>query len=54
MKFREPDLGGLTLEELKIRNGREAASESARKSTQTQAPRQREATVPMAAMAERR
>jgi hypothetical protein len=54
MKFREPDLGGLSLEELKIRNGREAASDNARKSQLPTAPRQREVAVPAAAMAERR
>ena len=54
MKFREPDLGGLSLEELKIRNGREAASNNARKSQPTPAPRQRESAVPAVAMAERR
>jgi hypothetical protein len=54
MKFREPDLGGLSLEELKIRNGREAASESARKPQQAPAPRQREVSSPMVVLAERR
>jgi hypothetical protein len=54
MKFREPDLGGLSLEELKIRNGREAVSETARKAQQAPPPRQRDVSSPMVALAERR